>query len=316
MTSFGYALAKETPLSIHQTHLGIVVGVDGSPSSTSAVEWAAHDADLRNVPIKLVHVVPPIVTAAEGWSDIPAPSDYARWQEEHARQLIEEAQKLAVEASSPSRASRVTSEVLYGPIVSTMVDLSTRADLVVVGCRGQGAVTRALLGSVSAGLIRRAQGPVAVIHDEHALTQHSPQAPVVVGIDGSPTSELATAIAFDEASRRGVGLVALHAWTDMGPLGLPTTDRAPIEWANIKVREEEVLAEHLSGWRKRYPDVPVHEIVVCDRPAPRLLEQAKNAQLLVVGSHGRGGVSGKLLGSVSRAVANSVQIPVIVARMP
>src|SRR5512132_1916499 len=182
--------------------------------------------------------------------------------------------------------------------------------MIVVGCRGQGAVARALLGSVSAGLIDRAQCPVAVIHDEHALPQRSPQAPVVVGIDGSRTSDLATAIAFDEASRRGVGLVALHAWSDVGPLGFANTDRAPIEWANIKVREEEVLAEHLSGWRKRYPDVAVNKIVVCDRPAPQLLEQAKNAQLLVVGSHGRGGFSGMLLGSVSRAVVNSADIPV------
>jgi nucleotide-binding universal stress UspA family protein len=102
----------------------------------------------------------------------------------------------------------------------TLVDLSKRADMVVVGCRGQGAVARALLGSVSSGLIHRAQCPVAVIHDEDPLTQRSPQAPVVVGIDGSPTSELATAIAFDEASRREVGLVALHAWSDMGPLKL------------------------------------------------------------------------------------------------
>ena len=303
-------------MSPHQTHLGIVVGVDGSPSSTLGVEWAARDADMRNVPIKLVHIVAPIVAAAEGWSDIPAPSDYTRWQEDHARQLIEEAHKLAVEASSPSRASQVTSEVLYAPIVPTLVDLSKRADMVVVGCRGQGAVARALLGSVSSGLIHRAQCPVAVIHDEDPLTQRSPQAPVVVGIDGSPTSELATAIAFDEASRRGVGLVALHAWSDMGPLEFPSTNRAPIEWANIKVREEEVLAERLSGWRNRYPDVAVNKIVVCDRPAPRLLEQAENAQLVVVGSQGRGGFSGMLLGSVSRAVVNSAQIPVIVARMP
>lgn len=101
----------------------------------------------------------------------------------------------------------------------------------------------------------------------------------------------------------------------MGPLKFPSTNRAPIEWANIKVREEEVLAERLSGWRNRYPDVAVNKIVVCDRPAPRLLEQAENAQL-VVGSQGRGGFSGMLLGSVSRAVVNSAQIPVIVARMP
>ncbi len=78
--------------------------------------------------------------------------------------------------------------------------------MVVVGCRGQGAVARVLLGSVSSGLVHHAHCPVAVIHDEDPLTARSPQAPVVVGVDGSPTSELATEIAFDEASpRRGIG---------------------------------------------------------------------------------------------------------------
>jgi nucleotide-binding universal stress UspA family protein len=124
---------------------------------------------------------------------------------------------------------------------------------------------------------------------------------------------LATGIACDEASRRGVDLVALHAWTDMGPLDFPSINWAPIEWRNIKVQEEEVLAERLGGWQDRYPDVAVHRIVVCDRPAPRLLGQARAAQLVVVGSHGRGGFPGMLLGSV-RAVVNSAQTPVIVAR--
>lgn len=198
----------------------------------------------------------------------------------------------------------------------TIVDLSKQADMVVVGCRGQGAVAGALLGSVSSGLVHHAHCPVAVVHDEDPLTSRSPQAPVVVGIDGSPTSELATEIAFDEASRRGVGLVALHAWNDMGPLDFASVNWAPIEWRNIKDQEEELLAERLCGWQERYPDVVVHKIVVSDRPAPRLLEQAQTAQLVVVGSHGRGGFPGMLLGSVSRAVVNSARIPVIVARMP
>lgn len=83
--------------------------------------------------------------------------------------------------------------------------------------------------------------------------RHQTHLGLVVGVDGSPTSELATEIAFDEASRRGVGLVALHARSDMGPLDFPNMNRASIEWANIKVREEEVLAQRLSGWRNRYP---------------------------------------------------------------
>ncbi len=296
--------------------LGIVVGVDGSPSSMVAVEWAARDAEMRGVPIKLVHVAAPIVALAGMWPEIPAPSDYSQFQEDQARQIIEAAYKVATEATSSSRAARITDEVLYAPTVATLVDLSEQADMVVLGCRGQGAVARALLGSVSSGLVHHAHCPVAVIHDEDPLTARSPQAPVVVGIDGSPTSELATEIAFDEASRRGVGLVALHAWSDMGPLDFPSMNWAPIEWRNIEVREEEVLAERLGGWQDRYPDVAVRKVVVCDRPAPRLLEQADTAQLVVVGSHGRGGFPGMLLGSVSTAIVNSAQIPVIVARIP
>ena len=295
--------------------LGIVVGVDGSPSSTVAVEWAAQDAGMRNVPLKLVHVVSPAM-GDEPKPDVAAQSDLARWRQDLQRRIVEEAHKVAVDATSTRHASQVTSEVLYGPIVPALVALSERADMVVAGCQGQSALARALLGSVSSGLVHHAHCPVAVIHDEDGLAARSPQAPVVVGIDGSPASELATEIAFDEASRRRAELVALHAWSDMGPLNFGHRGGAPIEWANLEAREEEVLAERLSGWRERYPDVVVQKVVVCDRPALRLLEQADAAQLLVVGSHGRGGFTGTLLGSVSRAVVKSAQIPVIVARVP
>ncbi|MFY1599608.1 universal stress protein, partial [Micromonospora sp. WMMD737] len=213
-------------------------------------------------------------------------------------------------ATSPGRTSAVSTEMLFGPIVPTLLDTSKSAGIVVVGCLGEGAVARAVLGSVSSGLVHHAHCPVAVIHGE---LQPSPQAPVLVGVDGSPASELATAIAFDEASRRGVDLVALHAWTDMGPLEFPRINWAPIEWRNIKDQEDEVLSERLSGWQAQYPDVTVHRVLVADRPGPRLLEHADRAQLVVVGSHGRG-ASRMLLGSVSSAIVNAAQIPVIVAR--
>lgn len=269
---------------------------------------------MRNVPLMVVYVVAPFVAA--GAPAFAGPAEYSQWQEEEARQALEASHEIAVEAASAGRESQTSSEVLYGPIVPTLVDLSTRADVVVVGCRGIGAVGRALLGSTSDSLVRHAHCPVAVIHEEDALTTRQPHAPVVVGIDGSPSSALATEIAFDEASRRGVELVAVHAWSDMGPLEFGSFGRAPIEWANLKVEEQEVLSERLSGWRERYPDVVVHKMVVSDRPVPRLLEQAETAQLLVVGSRGRGGFTGMLLGSVSRAVVNSAEIPVIVARTP
>ena len=134
-------------------------------------------------------------------------------------------------------------------------------------------------------------------------------APVVVGIDGSPASESATAIAFDEASRRGVELVAVHAWSDYGAYALPG-----ITWSDMQKQADGILAERLAGWQERYPDVMVRRVVVQDRPAHQLLEQSESAQLTVVGSHGRGGFAGMLLGSVSSAVAESARTPVIVAR--
>ncbi|WP_099024269.1 universal stress protein [Mycolicibacterium palauense] len=291
----------------------IIVGVDGSSSSIAAVEWAARDAETRNVPLRLVYVVAPIVMPADGWANTPMPAEFLQVQQEQARQALEHAQKVALDCASSAGELQVSSEVLNGPVVPILVALSDDAALMVVGCRGQGAVEGALLGSVSSGLVHHAHCPVAVIHDEDPAAR-SPQAPVVVGIDGSPTSELATEIAFDEASRRGVDLVAVHAWTDMGPIDFPSVNWAPIEWRNIKDSEEEVLAERLGGWRERYPDVTVRKVVVCDEPAPRLLEQAREAQLVVLGSHGRGGFPGMLLGSVSRAVVHSAPVPVIIAR--
>ncbi|MCH9759975.1 MAG: universal stress protein [Actinomycetia bacterium] len=305
-------------MSLQHRGLGVLVGVDGSPPSNAAVGWAARDAQMRSVALTLVHVVAPIVAANGPWPETLAGPGYSQWQEEQARHVIAEARKVALAATSPEFASQVTSEVFYAPIVPTVVDLSKQADMVVVGCRGQGTVDRALLGSVSSGLVHRAHCPVAVIHDEDARLVARPSgAPVVVGIDGSPTSELATDIAFDEAARRGVGLVALHAWNDMGPLGFASMNWAPIEWRNIKDREEEVLAERLAGWKERYPNVVVQRVVICcDQPAHELLKQTESAQLVVVGSHGRGGFPGMLLGSVSRAIVNSAQIPVIIARVP
>lgn len=294
------------------TSLGIVVGVDGSASSTAAVRWAAQEAQSRNLPLLVVAVLAPIAPAGGPWPQVPVPEDCERLQQSEAQGIVDAALQTAAQ-SFQGDTPQVAGEVLLGQVVANLVDLSKRADMMVVGCRGEGAVARALLGSVSSGLVHHAHCPVAVVHAEELP---SAQAPVVVGVDGSPTSELATAIAFDEASRRGVDLVALHAWSDTGPIEFASANWAPIEWRNIRDAEEEVLSERLSGYSQRYPDVTVNKIVVADRPGPRLVEKAGEAQLLVLGSHGRGGFAGMLLGSVCNTVVNSAQIPVIIARLP
>ena len=282
----------------------IVVGVDGSAESKVAVDWAARSAAMRRLPLKLVNVLnPPAVMA---FPEVPMPAGYLEWQQDEGRKVLDAAAATAAEAA---KGLQISSEMVSGPSVPTLVAESRDAALIVVGCRGRGALARGLLGSVSTGLVHHALCPVAIIHDEDPLMPHPSQAPVVVGLDGSPASEKAVGIAFEEASFRGVDLVAVHAWSDTGVFEFPGAD-----WSTQQAEAEEVLSERLSGWQERYPDVLVRRVVVADKPAHQLLEQAESAQLLVLGSHGRGGFAGMLLGSVGTAVVHAAKMPVIVAR--
>ena len=293
-------------MSASAHHGGIVVAVDGSPAAKVAADWAARNAAMRRLPLKLVLVLNPPVPM--GFPEVPLPSSYFEWQETQGRKALDDALSVA-EAAAGDAPIEVTSELTGGPTVPTLIDLSKTAQMIVVGCRGQGALARGLLGSVSSGLVHHAHCPVAVIHDEDPLMPHPSQAPVVVGIDGSPASELATSIAFEEASFRGVDLVAVHAWNDSELFEVPGVD-----WSALQSAGEEILSERLAGWRERYPDVAVRRVVVADKVAKQLVEQSESAQLLVVGSRGRGGFAELLLGSVSAAVVNTARMPVIVAR--
>lgn len=285
---------------------GIIVGVDGSPASDIATEWAAKDAALRNVPLTVVHVLPTVDTGA--WVDIPISADFWTERDRRAEQVVNDAMRVVLEATAGAPSFATEHLVVPGPVVPTLVDMSKDADMVVVGCRGLGGVKGLLVGSVSSGLLHHAYCPIAVIHDEEPVANYAVGAPVVVGVDGSPASERATAIAFDEASRRGVELVAVHTWMNSADFAIDVTPEG------VAAQADEELAQRLAGWGERYPDVVVRRVVGQDGPAERLLAESRGAQLLVVGSHGRGGFAGLLLGSVSSAVAHAARIPVIVAR--
>lgn len=293
-------------MSTQQGALGIVVGVDGSAPSRVAVDWAARAAAMRRVALTLVYVLPG--ATVQSWIQVPLPAAFFEDEAKAAREALGDAQGVAEAATAGVDGVRFDQKVVSGQPVQVLADLSKDADMIVVGKRGLGKWERRILGSVSSGLVQHAHCPVAVIHDEDPLIPHPAQAPVVVGIDGSPASEHATALAFDEASRRGVELVAVHTWSDVG-YELPGAG-----WSEIQPEEDMLLAERLAGWQERYPDVTVRRVVHRDRPSRGLLEEAKNAQLLVVGSHGRGGFAGMLLGSVGLQVVQGARIPVIVAR--
>jgi nucleotide-binding universal stress UspA family protein len=285
---------------------GIVVAVDGSPSSKVATDWAARDAALRHVPLTLVHV---LAQPAMGmWPQPQLAHEFWNHRDEHGHQILADSRHVADRAILDFDPIAVEEKSYSGATIPTLVDLSKDAAMLVVGCRGNGFLNQRLLGSVSTVLVHHAHCPVAVIHDEDPMMEHPAQAPVLVGIDGSPASELATAIAFDEASRRGVGLVAMHSWVmDVGDFDVD-------EWRRQLEAGKEAMSERLAGWQERYPDVPIDHRLVHGDPAEKLVAASESAQLTVVGSHGRGGFAGMLLGSVSSAVVQAARMPVIVAR--
>ena len=281
----------------------ILVGVDASAASDAAIHWAAGEAVMRNGRVTLMHVVPPVITA---WHRSPLQANIAEWQQDNAGVVIEQGLKTFHASVTEGRQLDVKTEVRYADVVAALVEASKCASLMVVGSRGLGAIGRALMGSVSSGLVRHSHCPVAVLHEGEAPDS---TLPVLAGIDGSPASEAATALAFDEASRRGVDLVALHAWSDVDVLPI-----LGIDWRQVEVEGHEVLAERLAGWQEQYPDVTVRRRIVCDQPARWLIDESQQVQLVIVGSHGRGGFTGMLLGSVSSKVAQDAKAPAIVVR--
>jgi nucleotide-binding universal stress UspA family protein len=264
---------------------------------------------MRHVPLTVVHIADDLSVAAStlAWPAGRIPEEVREIQENEARNVIADAISAAGSAASGDR-PEIDTELLRGKPVPSLVDLSKDAQMVVVGRRGRTGRHSRLLGSVSAGLIHHAHCPVAVINDEGLSSQHSTRRPVLVGIDGSQASELALAIAFAEASWRGVDLVVLRVlWdADASFFGM--------EWSALQSTAEETLVNSLTAWRARYPEVNVQVVVELEHPARRLLEQSEEAQLVVVGSHGHGVLAEMLLGSVSSVVAQAAHTPVLVVR--
>ena len=285
----------------------ITVGIDGSACAGLALDWATAEATRRGLPLHIVHAFSyqyPM-TSQGGMGFVI----------EGVREIAEElCQKAA--ARVPGRAPGPLRDV-GGVDVRRRVRaggrLQVRAHRRGRCPRGQHCPWGAL-GSVSTQVAAHAHCPAVVIHDSQPTPAQD--APVVVGVDGSELSTNAIAFAFDEASSRGVGLTAVHAWWLDYVEGASASAIWTVDWKNMAQEENALVAESLAGWQEKYPDVTITRHSIHGHPVEALVRQSENACLVVVGSRGRGGFRGLLLGSVSQGVLHRAHCPVAIVRAP
>jgi nucleotide-binding universal stress UspA family protein len=278
----------------------VVAGVDGSTDSRTAAGLAAWEAIRRNRSLRLVYGFDQPLTAGQ----VMLPPEVVRAPLEAAGTVLTETAG-AIRRDHPGL--HIDTAVTVGHPTNVLVDESRAAALVVLGSRGLGGFAGLLVGSVSAQVAAHARAPVLVVRAGRGGPRSTPvpdPGPVVVGVDGSGRSAAAVEFAFDEAAGRDQPLLAVYAW-DVPRPGSAAAHRVP----------EEATA----GVSQRYPTVAVrHRTTDTTNPAKALLEVGDevDAGLLVVGSRGRGGFTGLLLGSVSQALLGHARRTVGIVHPP
>lgn len=278
------------------TRFGILAGYDGSPDAGQALRWAAREAEARGAILTVCHSwapAYPVVTGAAGLSELVRSS---------GEQILAAAVRYAGECMSAP--SDILPVLASEPPAAALCQRSGGAEMTVVGSRGVGGLAGLLLGSVSSQVSAHAHGRVVVVRGSWRPMASRAPGPIVAGVDGSAASAAAAEFAFEEAALREAPLVAVCALADAaGSIGGAR-------------QVEDAFEQVLSRPEKANPDVIVNRRVTPGPPRGALLATASdlNAQLLVVGGRGRGGLEGMMLGSVSDAAVHHAPCPVAVVR--
>ncbi|GAB2727912.1 universal stress protein [Nocardia thraciensis] len=291
----------------HPASAPVVVGVDDSAGAATALRWAARYASRRRSPLRIVHGMNLAMVGARlgAYAVTAAPAaDAAR---AHGSAVVERAERLAREIDADLR---VTVELSDDRASALLVGRSAEAHTVVLGATGRTG-TPAHLGSTLLAVTSHAQGTVIVVRGGPGGAIPS-TGPVVVGVDGSEISEPAIAAAFTAAAERETDLVAVHCWGDWNFGRYARIDDLPLPGPDLEESEDALLAERLAGWQEKYPDIRVTRKVYLSHPAAQLQQWSEAAQLVVVGSRGRGGFVGLLLGSTSNYLVQHAHCPVMV----
>ncbi|HEY7260225.1 MAG TPA: universal stress protein [Trebonia sp.] len=276
------------------TRDGIVAGYDGSPGAEEALRWAVQEAWERGTVLTVCFAWSPEYLALLGVASV---CDLA---ERKAEEILAQGARYARDALGPETVRPVLAR---GLAAGALCERSRTAEMVVTGARGHGGIADQPLGSVAWQVAMHGHGPVVVVRRQWHLAGRT-RGPVTVGLDQSPTSHAVAAFAFREAQLRKVPLLAVCALAD-GPSLLGGAREMEEDFSRAMTRLE-----------KEHPDVTVLRQVEQGSPRDALLAAAREAQLLVVGRRGRGGVRGMSLGSVAQALLHYAPCPVAVIKPP
>lgn len=290
-----------------RNNLGVVVGIDGSENSHVALQAAAQEAARRELPLTLLTTY--------------SLSPYSKSSEEAGNRLADEStlQRLGREKLNHARQAylgdhrgEIHELVKFGDPTTVLKDHSHRAQLLVVGTRGLGGFVGRLAGSVSAALPEYSACPIMIVPREHTSEAQPPEKPsaaITVGLDGSERSLSAALAAAEEAQRRGQSLRLVRA--------LPSASSL-FSWrpgAEERRSIETTLNTELDGDRdwlsSHYPDLEITTEVLDGTSVDVLAEESGSTGLIVIGTTGRGGFVGRLLGSTSQGLIREAKTPIL-----
>lgn len=284
----------------------ILVGIDGSRSALDALTWAVHEAQGRNLPLRLVHAVD-YGNFVMGFNP-GASESFFKYVEKAGQKFLDEAR---ADVQAMDLDVELSLHNVAGRPADVLLEQSKDAILTVVGSTGLNGLTGLLAGSVALTLTAHGHSPVVVVRAPGAHAG----GPVVVGVSGAPDSEDAIGWAFEEASMRGANLLAVLVSSYVPAY----FDYVEPTWEELPgpAREDQqamLLAERLAGWQEKFPDVVVRRVVAAGHPGHVLLDYTQRAQLVVTGTRGHGNFTGWFLGSTSHRLVQHAGCPVLVAR--
>ena len=281
----------------------VVVGVDGYENAAEAALWAADLAARMKVGLEVCYATPEL-----GYYF----ADVAIVDQQQATVRMRRAANAIVASVTAEIQDRfpaldVVGRVISGPIGSSIIDAGAHAQVIVLGS-GAELLGFHLIGSTTSRVASNATVPVLVRRGEPA-----PDAPIVVGVDGTPASGIALESAFALADLYGVGVVAAHTWTPQLPVG-DVTIPLLIDVDELERRHRRLLDDAIGTVAPRYPAVPVTPVLAQGNPAKVLIGLAAehNTQLVVVGNRGRGRLAGAILGSTSMNVLHHARCSILV----